>query len=216
MKRLSTICLLFMFSLQPITAFAFGDALSSIELKQISLDIKAQLLKTIKLLKEATIQSKTILEMRELAINMKDNYDFVRNFNLENYMQDFIYEIEGITLLDNIKGKDFDRQFDLLMREIDHRFTKEEEKTNVKYFMQDLKKLYTLQQVKAQESTAITSGKMNYANNVATVASNSGLSLIMQSKQEQRDVINDAQERYTQDYYMGTVENAVQSMETIK
>ena len=216
MKRMIFHFVLILSLLSPVSAFAFADALSSIELKQIALDIKAQLLKTIELVKQATVQSKTMLEMRELAINMKDNYDFVRNFDLERFMGDVVDEIEGITLLDNMKGKDFDQQFDLLMREIDHRFTDEEEKDNVKYFMEDLRKLYALQEMKAAESEAITSGKLNYANNVATTASNSGLSLIMQSKQEQREVINDAQERYARDYYMGTVNNAIQSMDDIK
>ena len=216
MKRIIIVYLLFFFSLQPVSAFAFMDAVSSIELKQIALDIKAQLLNTIELLKEATVQSKTMLEMRELAINMKNNYDFVRNFDFERYMQDIVDEIEGITLLDNMRGKDFDRQFDLLMKEVDRRFTDEEERSNAKYLISDLKKLYALQVAKSEESAAIVGGKLNYANNIATTASNSGLSLILQSKQEQREAIKEAQQRYAREFYMRSVDNAIKSMDQKK
>ena len=212
MKKFIIILMIVFLSTEPV--YALGGALSTVQLEKIALTLKLKLTETIKLVKDATIQSKTIIEMRELAINMKRNYDFVRNFRMETYIKYFKDELRGITLLDNLEGKDWEKQFDLVMREIDNRFTTEEEKTNAKNFMSDLKKLYALQEVKANENVAIAEGKQNQANNVATTAVNTGLLLISASKQEQRALIEDQQKVKTSEVYKESFKDAQKVMGT--
>ena len=212
MKKVLIILMIVFFSTKPV--FAIGGSLSTFQLEKIAATLKLKLTETIKLVKDATTQSKTIIEMRELAINMKRNYDFVRNFRMETYIKYFKDELRGITLLDNLEGKDWEKQFDLVMREIDNRFTTEEEKTNAKNFMSDLKKLYALQEVKANENVAIAEGKQNQANNVATTAVNTGLLLISASKQEQRALIEDQQKVKTSEVYKESFKDAQKVMGT--
>ncbi len=214
MKKKLLIVLMFVFlSTEPVYAIlGGGGSLSSIQLEKIATTLKLKLTETITLVKKATIQSKTILEMRALAVNMKANYDFVKNFNMESYIQHFAGEIKGITLLDNLEGRDFDTQFDLVMKEIDNRFTEEEEKTNVKYFMSDLKKLHALKEVKANENIAIAKGKQNQANNLATTAVNTGLAIILAANQEQRAITKDQQTKKSLIFYQVMFDDAHKSM----
>lgn len=209
-KKLLIVLMCILLSTEPV--FALGGSLSTIQLEKIAMTLKLKLTETIKLVKEATIQSKTIVEMRQLAVNMKENYDFVKNFNMESYIQHFANEIRGITLLDNLSGKDFDRQFDLVMKEIDNRFTAEEDKDNAKYFMNDLKKLYALKEVKANENIAIAKGDQNQANNVATTAVNTGLAIIFAANQEQRAIVKEKQDQNTLNFYKGLLDDAEKTM----
>lgn len=210
-KKLLIVLMCVFLSSQPVYA-VIGGAAATIQLEKIAMTLKLKLTETIKLVKEATIQSKTIVEMRQLAVNMKENYDFVKNFNMESYIQHFANEIRGITLLDNLSGKDFDRQFDLVMKEIDNRFTAEEDKDNAKYFMNDLKKLYALKEVKANENIAIAKGDQNQANNVATTAVNTGLAIIFAANQEQRAIVKEKQDQNTLNFYKGLLDDAEKTM----
>lgn len=192
--------------------YAVCSGFEAVQLERIAATLKLKLTETIKLVREATVQSKTILEMRDLAINMKRNYDFVRNFRMETYIEYFKDELRGITLLDNLEGQDWERQFDLVMREIDNRFTEEEERTNIKHFMSDLKKLYTLKQVKANENAAIARGEQNQANNLATLAVNTGLMVINSANHEQREITKEQQDQYKARFYREAFDNAHKTM----
>ena len=94
----------------------------------------------------------------------KKEYNFAKNFNLERELKKIERDLYGLTLLDNIDGKSPQRQFDMLMRELDHRFEGKNSPSSIKAKrklasqLASLKRLTALQKAKNQEAGDFAGG----------------------------------------------------------
>ena len=161
--------------------------------------LKEQYANQIEMIREAKVQSDNLRKVKDFADTAKREYDFVRNFDLERELNKIKNDIVGLTLLDNMDGADPERKFDLLSREIDNRFENDDSEAGadarrkLSSRLASLKRLFELQNTKAEEAENLAKGDMSEKENNASTASSCALLAALELSREQRRIEQEMQ-----------------------
>jgi len=198
-----------------------GDAAIIVKLTTIYNAIKEQYQKQVELIKEAKVQTENMQKVKEMAVTVKKEYDFARNFNIERELNNIKDDMGGLTLLDNMDGKSPERQFEMLSREINRRFeaneskSSDEAKRKLAAQLASLQRLMALQKSKAQEAEALASGTKTDKEVQASAASSCALVAALELAREQRRIEEEMRavdQQYQKKVLDQTYENVVDKM----
>jgi hypothetical protein len=162
--------------------------------------LKDQYANQIELIRQAKIQSESVVKVKEFAVTAKREYEFSRNFDLERELAQIQDDIAGLSLLDNMDGADPQRLFDLLMREIDNRFEDDDSEAGraarrkLTSHLASIKRLNELQDTKAEEAQELAAGEMSEKESGASVASSCALMAALELSREQRRIEQEMQD----------------------
>lgn len=171
-----------------------GDMAIVAKLSAIYKAIKDQYEGTVALLRETKIQSENLKTIQATAKAVKGEMDFLKNLDLERELKAIEGDIQGLTLLDDIDGKNTDRQFDMMMRELDRRFegqtseASRDTKRKIASKLNSLKRFSELQKTKNKEAAEFASGSMSEKEAITSIASSNALLAALELAKEQRRI----------------------------
>lgn len=171
--------------------FGGSDSIVIVKLSAIYNQLKEYYETNMQILQQAKMQSDNLKKMSQLAQDAKQEYEFVSNFSIQRELRKIKDDIEGLTNLDNLDGKNAEQTFRLLKAEIDRRFrfgTPEEKAkaAELKSQLTAIERLDALQKAKLEEAQTVGTSNQNQKDTLNSVASSCALISAVQLAQEQR------------------------------
>jgi hypothetical protein len=181
-----------------------GDAAVVSKLGAIFSQLKKEYETVLKQLREAQAQSQTLVDMKNSYRQVRAEYYFVKNFNLDRELEKIKGDLLGLTLIDNMEGRSLEDQMNLMAKEIDRRFYGDEEKKEqASARLQTIERLTKLQELKREELEALNNGSMSAKNVQSSTAQSNALMAALEFSREQRrvkqELIQLAEEQEKQD-----------------
>ena len=176
-----------------------GDSMITLQLTKIYAILTTKYSAVLKTLQELKTQNAFLQNMVDKARMMKKEYDFVRNFRVENVINRVKNDFENLTLLDNLDGRSPEQQFEMMLTEIDRRFDKpndedEKMKKKLKGRVHELQRLQALLEAKLEEAKKLTKNDNNIKTIHNSIATTNCLLLSLEVQRQQRAILEQAQD----------------------
>ena len=172
-----------------INADALGasDSVMIAKLSAIVKQLKKDYDEQLKSVREATIQSKELVNLNKQYREIRKEYKFITNFSLDREINNIRSDLEGLSMLDDLGNRDLESKLNIISGEIERRARlPEENKTeliSLKAIEADLKKLKQLERTQRKildQQQKIADGNMSSKQLANITARNSSLLLSLQ------------------------------------
>lgn len=199
-----------------------SDSVIIIKLTSIYNAIKEYYDNGVELLAQAKAQSETLQTISTMTKEIEEEYDFVKNFSLENELNTIVADLQGLSNLDNLEGHSTEEQLKLIRNDIDRRFkssTTTAERTHyreLKSRLEEVERLSEIQAAKSDEAKKCQSEEMNEKSALASIASSCALMSSLQLAQEQRRAEGDLADAIKENAYEGLDDDFIQALEKMR